>query len=85
MTYAALLTVVALFWHTPALQHSAMKVAWCESRYLTTARNGQFRGLFQLGRRERREYGYGRSARAQVRGAFRLWKARGWEPWACRP
>lgn len=85
MTRAALLAVVAIFWHAPAQQAAAMRVSWCESRYETTARNGQYRGLFQLGKHERRRYGFGRTAVAQVRGAYRLWRARGWEPWSCRP
>ena len=70
----------------PRSQRSAaLAVAYCESRFQTGARNGQYLGLWQLGTRERRLYGYGRTALAQARSAHRLWLARGWRPWACRP
>ncbi len=65
-----------------------LDVAWCESTLNLGARdyaNGTHIGLFQLGRAERREYGYGSSAWAQTRGAKRLHAARGWEPWVCKP
>lgn len=65
----------------------ALRVAWCESRLDTDARNGQYRGLFQMGRWERSRYGHGRTARAQARAAERYFIASGrdWSPWECQP
>lgn len=64
----------------------ALRVAWCESRWLTWARNGQYQGTFQMGNHERRAYGHGTSARAQAEAARRYFIASGrdWSPWACR-
>lgn len=64
----------------------ARRVAWCESRWRTTARNGQYRGLFQMGRWERETFGHGPTARAQARAAWRYFVATGrdWSPWSCR-
>lgn len=64
----------------------AIRVAHCESRWLTRATNGQYRGLFQLGSSERRLFGHGQTARAQARAAWRYFKASGydWSPWTCR-
>lgn len=64
----------------------ALRVAWCESRLHTTARNGQYLGLFQMGSSERRKYGHGRTARAQSIAALRYFNASGkdWSPWTCR-
>lgn len=65
----------------------ALRVAWCESRLDTRARNGQYRGLFQMGSWERRRYGHGSTAHAQARAAHRYFVASGrdWSPWECRP
>ena len=64
----------------------AIRVAWCESRWHTDARNGQYLGIFQMGRWERSRYGQGADAAAQVRAAWRYFVATGktWGPWACR-
>lgn len=64
----------------------AVRVAHCESRLQTTARNGQYLGLFQMGAWERRNYGHGPTALEQARAAFRYFKATGsdWSPWSCR-
>jgi hypothetical protein len=65
----------------------ALRVAWCESRLDTRAANGQYRGLFQMGERERRRYGHGSTPRAQAQAARRYFLATGrtWRPWECRP
>ena len=44
----------------------------CETggHYNTTAKNGQFLGIFQMGTWARARYGHGRSARAQARAAY---------------
>jgi hypothetical protein len=67
--------------------HQALAVAWCESRYSTTAQNGQYLGLFQMGWYERRVFGHGRSARAQAVAAHRYFvlSGRDWSPWGCKP
>ena len=65
---------------------AAVAVAWCESRLNTTAQNGQYRGLFQMGSHERSLFGHGSSAHDQSRAAHRYFvrSGRDWSPWACR-
>jgi hypothetical protein len=50
------------------------------------AANGQYVGVFQMGRRERQAHGWyvrGASAYTQVRSALSLYRDRGWSPWSC--
>lgn len=65
----------------------ALAVAWCESRWSTTASNGQYLGLFQMGDYARSRYGHGEDALTQARAAWAYFAASGydWSPWACRP
>jgi len=65
----------------------ALRVAWCESRYQTTAQNGQYLGLFQMGSYARARYGHGSDAYTQARAAYRYFIDAGhsWAPWTCRP
>lgn len=64
----------------------AVAVARCESRLSTTAQNGQYLGLFQMGSYERRLFGHGSSAREQAVAAHRYFvrSGRDWSPWSCR-
>lgn len=65
----------------------ALQVAHCESRYSTSARNGQYLGLFQMGSSERALFGHGDGAEEQARAAYRYFtqSGRDWSPWSCRP
>lgn len=65
----------------------ALRVSWCESRFDTRARNGQYRGIFQMGSWERRRFGHGPDAYSQARAAYRYFRVTGkdWSPWACKP
>lgn len=67
----------------------ALQVAWCESRYRTDAKNGQYLGLFQMGSDERAKWGHGPDAHTQVVSAYAYFAATGfdWSPWdpKCRP
>jgi hypothetical protein len=48
------------------------------------AKNGQYVGVFQIGYAERKAHGFyrrGASALIQVQTAYRLYQARGWQPW----
>ena len=65
----------------------ALQVARCESGYRTTAQNGQYRGLFQMGSSERQLFGHGGSALQQARAAYRYFvrSGRDWSPWSCKP
>lgn len=65
----------------------ALAVSRCESGFQTDAQNGQYLGLFQMGSSERRLFGHGPSALAQVRAAHRYFVASGrdWSPWSCKP
>lgn len=65
----------------------ALQVARCESGLTTTAQNGQYLGLFQMGSTERRLFGHGGTAIEQVRAAHRYFvvSGRDWSPWSCKP
>jgi len=63
----------------------ALGVAWCESRFRTWARNGQYLGLFQMGSSERARFGHGDTALEQARAAKRYYDLSGWSPWQCLP
>jgi len=64
----------------------AVAVASCESHLSTTAQNGQYLGLFQMGPMERRLFGHGATAHAQAVAAHRYFvrSGRDWSPWSCR-
>ena len=64
----------------------AVAIASCESHLSTTARNGQYLGLFQMGSYERQLFGHGDSAHAQAVSAHRYFvrSGRDWSPWSCR-
>jgi hypothetical protein len=65
----------------------ALRVARCESGYRTTAQNGEYLGIFQMGSSERRLFGHGSTALEQARAAYRyfLRSGRDWSPWSCKP
>lgn len=65
----------------------ALQVARCESGYRTTAQNGQYHGIFQMGSHERQTYGHGATALAQAKAAYRYFvlSGRDWSPWSCKP
>jgi hypothetical protein len=65
----------------------ALAVSRCESGLSTSAQNGQYLGLFQMGSNERLLFGHGPSALEQAKAAYRYFVAsgRGWSPWSCKP
>jgi hypothetical protein len=65
----------------------AVQVARCESGISTSAANGQYLGLFQMGSSARRLFGHGASAEVQTRAAYRYFVTSGsdWSPWTCKP
>jgi hypothetical protein len=65
----------------------AVAVARCESHLETTAQNGQYLGLFQMGWYERQLFGHGHTARRQAEAAHRYFvrSGRDWSPWSCKP
>ena len=65
----------------------ALQVARCESGVQTTAQNGEYLGLFQMGSTERRTFGHGESAVEQAQAAYRYFvrSGRDWSPWSCKP
>jgi Lysozyme like domain len=67
--------------------HEAVAVAWCESRHSTTAQNGQYLGLFQMGSYERQMFGHGSTAVRQAAAAHKYFvlSGRDWSPWSCKP
>lgn len=70
------------------LERQALNVAWCESRGKASARNGQYRGHFQMGRREWARYGAGNPYNAvdNAAAAYRYFRSAGsWRPWECQP
>lgn len=71
----------------PIRFREARRVAWCESRWIPWASNGQYLGIFQMGSAERSRYGHGPTPLEQARAARRYFDAVGrhWGPWACKP
>ena len=65
----------------------ALRVSWCESRHSTSAQNGQYLGLFQMGSSERRLFGHGHTAHRQALAAHTYFvvSGRDWSPWSCKP
>lgn len=66
----------------------AIRVATCESELKPWARNGQYLGLFQVSEHWRRTVpGFGSSALAQARHAYRVFRLTGstWAHWTCKP
>jgi hypothetical protein len=69
----------------------AITVAKCEAASWwtigipTQARNGQYRGMFQMGSSERARFGHGLDPWSQARAAHAYWEASGWYPWQCLP
>ncbi len=61
----------------------AVRVFYCESRLDPNASNGQFKGIAQMGERERARFGHGRTVLAQARAAKRYHDIAGWSPWTC--
>jgi len=71
-----------------ALHREALNVAWCESRGQASARNGQYRGHFQMGRNEWKRFGSGDvyDPYDNSRAAYRYYRSVGsWRPWQCQP
>jgi hypothetical protein len=64
-------------------QSKARRVSWCESRWRTWASNGQYKGAWQMGLRERKTYGHGPDPLGQTQAAYRYWSVAGWGPWEC--
>ena len=75
---------VRSYWHHRADRVRAFDVIACETggKFNTTATNGQYLGLFQMGSWARSRYGHGETARAQARAAFRYWRESGWSGWS---
>jgi hypothetical protein len=70
------------------LRAQALNVAWCESRGVPTARNGQYKGHFQIGRAEWNRFGSGDpfDPVSNSAAAYRYYAYAGsWRPWQCKP
>jgi hypothetical protein len=61
----------------------ALRVAYCESKYDREARNGQYRGVMQMGSSERARFGHGPDPWSQAKAAHRYYLLSGWWPWEC--
>lgn len=61
----------------------AISVARCESGFSTTARNGQYLGIFQMGNYARALCGHSADALGQALSAHCLFRKSGWAPWEC--
>lgn len=71
---------VCALWH-PC--DAALRVFRCESGLTTTAQNGQYLGLAQMGYYARSRYGHGSDAWTQARAAHAYYMDAGWRPWEC--
>ena len=61
-------------------------IAKCESGFREEARNGQYLGIYQMGKHEFATYGTGDplNARDNVRAAIKLYLRRSFAPWQCK-
>lgn len=73
-------------WAGTGHEERAVRIAKCESGFKPSARNGQYKGVFQMGTREFATYGHGDpyDARANIAAAYAYWKRSGWKPWECK-
>ena len=86
-TAPAMEAAISVTW-PDGLEHQALNVAWCESKGSAHARNGQYRGHFQIGRSEWKRFGSGDPYDAidNAAAAFRYYSYAGsWRPWECQP
>lgn len=67
----------------------AMRVTKCETggTYSVWAHNGQYHGIFQMGKHERATYGDSNDVWGQAKAAHAYFIASGsdWSPWSCKP
>lgn len=65
----------------------ATRVADCETggTFDVWAANGQFLGLFQMGKWARQRYGHANNAWGQAAAADRYYTDSGWSGWQCSP
>jgi hypothetical protein len=82
---APVFKAVRAYWLTKPERVKAFDVVACETggAYNTTAVNGQYLGLFQMGSFARARYGHGGTAMAQARAAHAYYVDAGWSPWEC--
>lgn len=78
--------------HGTRSAREAVRVAWCEGSLSPEAKNGQYRGTFQMGSGERARWGHGSTVEAQALAAADYYEydrdvmgRGGWGPWACHP
>jgi len=64
---------------------NALNVAWCESTFDTKAKNGQYLGIFQMGKHERATFGHGKTVYHQAAAAKKYYQIAAWHPWECKP
>lgn len=79
-------------WPHNRTDRKVVTVAWCEGTFNPLAKNGQYRGTFQMGTEERRKYGHGSTIEIQTVAAHRYFSyarrigwGHGWGPWSCKP
>lgn len=75
----------ALRKHFRGAWKQAAIVSWGEGTWHWWASNGQYKGTFQMGSRERRLYGHSDTLAGQAYHASRYWRTHGWGPWECKP
>lgn len=75
-------------WAGTGHEERAVRIARCESHFNPHAQNRSSTayGIFQFLNSTWKGTGIAKTSdpRLQVEAAFRLWKARGWQPWVCR-
>ena len=86
-TAPAMEAAISVTW-PDTLERQALNVAWCESKGSAHARNGQYRGHFQMGRNEWKRFGNGDPYNPvdNAAAAYRYYAYAGsWRPWECQP
>jgi hypothetical protein len=81
-------TMIRARWAGTGHEERAVRVARCESKFNPTAQNRRSSayGVFQFLNSTWKGTGIAKTSdpSLQIEAAYRLWKARGWQPWVCR-
>jgi len=83
---------IMVAWPFNSSDQEAVTVAWCEGTFNPRARNGEYRGTFQMGDGERARWGHGPTIEAQAIAASGYYEydrdvtgGGGFGPWSCKP
>lgn len=81
-------TMIRARWAGTGQGERAVRIAYCESKFNPLAQNRRSSayGIFQFLNSTWKGTGIPKTSDPglQIEAAYRLWRARGWQPWVCR-